>query len=303
RLYPATRFLLRMVDRFHTRDGDLVLILVITFLCAAATEWIGIHAVFGAFIAGCMFKLVPLVKADTIHRLESFVFAVLAPIFFGIVGLRVGLWQLPRLGVFGLVLAVACVGKLVGCTAGGVWGGMRFWEALSIAVAMNARGAMGLVAATIGLSLGILNDASFAVIVMMAIVTWFIAPLGLRLTMRMVRMTEEEARRIELDKARGVFDPGKLRVLVPTAGGPNALGAARLAFALARKSASPVAVLFVEEEMSWWDRVRRKLTPTPARMSLDAHLVELKKLGNGAPAPEAKRGNARDAADATLGEA
>ncbi len=302
-VFPLTKVLFRVADRFRTRDADLVVILVITFLAAAATEWIGIHAVFGAFIAGCMFKQVPQLRAETVHRLEWFVFAVLAPVFFGIVGLKVDLWRLPGWNVFWLVLAVACSGKLIGCTVGGVWGGLRFWEALSIAVAMNARGAMELVVATIGLSLGILNDASFSVIVMIAVVTSFMAPLGLRLTMRMVRMTDEEARRIEHEQVKGILDPEKLRVLVPTAGGPNALGAARLAFAVAKKSASPVTVLFVEEEMSWWDRLRRKLTPTPAGMGLDAHFAALKTLGDGAPAPELKRVNARDVADAIIGEA
>ena len=64
---------------------------------------------------------------------------------------------------------------------------MTFWESFSIAVAMNARGAMELVVATIGLSLGILNPAMYAIVVMMAVATSFMAPLVLRLTMRMVQ--------------------------------------------------------------------------------------------------------------------
>src|SRR5204862_2853063 len=133
--------------------------------------------------------------------------------------------------MFFVVLGVATVSKLVGCTIGARLGGLGFWESLSIAVAMNARGAMELVVASIGLSLGILNDAMFSIIVLVAVVTSFMAPIGLRLTMRMVRMTEDEQKRIEMEQARGVFDPAKVRVLVPTAGGPNAIGAARFAFA------------------------------------------------------------------------
>ena len=107
-----------------------------------------------------------------------------------------------------LVLTIACLGKLVGCTVGGIWGGLRFWEGLSIAVAMNARGAMELVVATIGLSLGILNQQMFSIIVVVAIVTSFMAPLGLRLTMRKVRMTEEEAASASWpQQSQGVFDP------------------------------------------------------------------------------------------------
>src|SRR5262245_51222403 len=59
-LYPVLRFLMRMAaDRFRSKDTDLVLIAVTTLGCAALTEWIGIHAVFGAFIAGVVVRQVP----------------------------------------------------------------------------------------------------------------------------------------------------------------------------------------------------------------------------------------------------
>jgi Kef-type K+ transport system membrane component KefB/nucleotide-binding universal stress UspA family protein len=303
-VYPVLRWLMRLAaERFATRDSDLVLIIGITFLYAAATEWIGVHAVFGAFVLGTVLKQVPRLRDETVHRIESFTFAILAPIFFGLVGLKVDLWQLEGWGVPLLVLAVACVGKLVGCSVGALWGGLRFWEAASIAVAMNARGAMGLVAATIGLSLGILNDAMFSIIVMMAVVTSFMAPLGLRLTMRMVRMTEEEARRIDAEQARGAFDPERVRVLVPTAGGPNALGAARLAFAVARRSESPVTVMFVDEKMSRWDRVRRLFVKNPAGQGLEGHLTAMRALADGARPPEVRRVTASTVAGAILDEA
>ena len=132
---------------------------MVTFLCAAATERIGVHPVFGAFVAGVVLHQVPRLRQETVARLESFTFSVLAPIFFGIVGLRVNLWELGGGRMLALVILVACVGKLVGCALGAYWGGLRFWEAASIAVAMNARGAMEIVVATIGLSLGILTPA------------------------------------------------------------------------------------------------------------------------------------------------
>ena len=72
---------------------------------------------------------------------------------------------------------------------------------------MNARGAMEIVVATIGLSLGILTPQMFSIIVMVAIVTSFLAPVGLRLTMPRVRMTDDEARRILASESTGAFDP------------------------------------------------------------------------------------------------
>ena len=221
-IYPTARFAMSIATRrFKTPDADLVLLLIVTFLCAAVTEYIGIHAVFGAFIAGTIFRQVPHMKSETVHRLESFVFPVLAPVFFGIVGLKVDLWKIGGSSILLIALAVACLGKLVGCTIGSLWGGLRFWEGLSIAVAMNARGAMELVVATIGLSLGILNQQMFSIIVVIAIVTSFMAPLGLRLTMKKVRMTDDEARRILAEQNKGMLDPERVRVLIPTAGGPN----------------------------------------------------------------------------------
>src|SRR5205085_9755603 len=128
--------------------------------------------------------------------------------------------------------------------------GVRFWEAASIAVAMNARGAMGIVVATVGLSLGIVTPQMFSIIVMVAIVTSFMAPLGLRLTMPRVRMTEDEARRILVSESTGAFDPRHVRVLLATGGGPNALAAAPLAFGIGAQSDSPVPIVYTPVKAS-----------------------------------------------------
>ena len=255
-LYPILRLAVRWAtEHFKTGDSDLVLVIVTAFLCAAATEKIGVHPVFGAFVAGVVLHQTPRLRRDTIERLESFTFSVLAPIFFGIVGLRVDLWALGGGGTLGLVLLVACLGKLLGCGLGAYWGGLRFWEAASIAVAMNARGAMGIVVATIGLSLGILTPGMFSITVMVAVVTSFMAPVGLRLTMPRVRMTEEEARRILASESMGAVDPTHVRVLLASGGGPNALAAAPLAFGLAQKSDAAVKVVHVTAQQSFWNRL------------------------------------------------
>ena len=285
-LYPVMRFVFRLLSRTQARDTELVIIVAVTFLCAAATEWIGVHAVFGAFIVGTAFRQVPHVDEDVRHRLESFVFAILAPIFFGTVGIQVDLWTLQGSGggtMLGIVLAIACIGKLVGCTLGGIWGGLSRWEALSIAVAMNARGAMGLVLASIGLSLGILNQQMFSIIVMVAVATSFLAPVALRLTMRRVKLTRDEEQRILEDESRGVFDPEKLRLLVPTAGGPNAIAASRIAYGLAKRSSEPVVVVYVDERGTLFDRIVRLLGWAPRRGNLDEHLAKLEELAGGQP--------------------
>jgi len=308
-LYPLSRWLMSFINRrFRTPDADLVFILLLTFACAAATEHIGVHAVFGAFICGTMFRQVPHLKEDTVHKLESFVFAVLAPIFFGIVGLKVDLWQLGGGGWLAIVLAIACIGKLVGCTIGSLWGGLRFWEGFSIAVAMNARGAMELVVATIGLQLGILNQQMFSIIVMVAILTSFAAPLGLRMTMKKVRMTAEESRRILAQETKGAFDPERLRVILPSAGGPNAMCAAILAQGIARRSAHPVEVLSVKAPVPWLDRLKI-LFGRPAYVTDDVKQVQQQvanvrelMLAAGLP-PTVRQVESRSVAEAIIGEA
>ena len=300
---PALRVLVRVsVERFRVADSDLALIVVTTLLCAALTERIGIHAVFGAFVAGLVLHQVPRVKKETVARLESFVMTVLAPVFFGIVGLKVDLGALGGGRMFALVLAVACLGKLCGCALGAVWGGLRFWEAASLAVAMNARGAMGIVAATIGLGLGILSSQMFSIIVMMAIVTSFMAPIGLRLTMPRVRMTADERQRITAAATKGLIDPESVRVLMATGGGPNALVVAPLAFGLAHRSSTPVGVLWVDAKASWLAQLGRMFGRSPER-DADQLMAVLRKQAAGPLPPELKKIVAGNVARAICEEA
>jgi Kef-type K+ transport system membrane component KefB/nucleotide-binding universal stress UspA family protein len=302
-LSPLLRFLVRLtVERFRVADSDLALIVVTTLFCAALTERIGVHAVFGAFVAGLVLHQVPRLKKDTVARLESFVMSVLAPVFFGIVGLKVDLGALGGGRMFAVVLGVACAGKLIGCALGAVWGGLRFWEAASLAVAMNARGAMGIVAATIGLGLGILGTQMFSIIVMMAIVTSFMAPIGLRLTMPRVRMTEDERQRITAAEAKGMLDPEHLRVLLPTGGGPNALVVAPIGFGLAHRSSVPVEVLWVETKATWRSRLGRLFDRTPVR-NAESYIALLKEQVPGRTPPEVKQVVATDVARAICDEA
>lgn len=302
---PVLRFLVRVtVERFRVADSDLALIIVTTLVCAAITERIGIHAVFGAFVAGLVLHQVPRLKKETVARLESFVMTVLAPVFFGIVGLKVDLGALSGGRMFLLVLAVACLGKLIGCALGAVWGGLRFWEAASLAVAMNARGAMGIVAATIGLGLGILGTEMFSIIVMMAIVTSFMAPIGLRLTMPRVRMTADEHKRITAAATKGLIDPEAVRVMVPTGGGPNALVVGPIAFGLAHRSSTPVEIFWVDAKAPWWALLGRVFGRLPDRdRDADTLLAVLKKQSPGSTVPELKKVVAANVARAICDEA
>jgi Kef-type K+ transport system membrane component KefB/nucleotide-binding universal stress UspA family protein len=273
-LYPIARGAFRFVeDRFHSRGSDLTLILIFAFVCAAITEAIGIHAIYGAFIAGCLLRQVPRMRASSVQRIESVVITFFAPLFFGLVGLKVDLRSLGSPWLLGAALAVAVSGKLVGCTLGGLVGRLSIWESIAVGTGMNARGAMGLVVALMGLSLGILGPQVYAVIVVIAVVTSLMAPFMLRAAMRRVGMSDEERARLAAASTSALFDPRTAKALLLTAGGPNALAAARIAGGLLRGADASLTALYIERKrarMIEW--LRELVRPDPAGSRLSEHL-------------------------------
>lgn len=278
-VYPVFTRLLAYVNAHVKLPGaDVSLILVFTFMGAAVTEVLGVHAVFGAFVTGLMIRQVPRVKDQSLHALETFVLAALSPIFFAFVGLKVNLWSLTGWQLPTLVIGVAMAAKLVGCFSGARLAGLSFWEGLTIGFGMNARGAMELIVALIGLSLGLLTGEMYSTIVLLAVVTSFLAPLLMRAVLPRVPMTEEERRRIEDDSRGRVIPTGPLKILVPTAGGANALGAFAMAAPLVRHTSGSLAALYVEtRQESVLARIGRRLmgNPSLAGRGLEAHLEQV----------------------------
>jgi Kef-type K+ transport system membrane component KefB len=195
--YPVLNRTIRYVnERVGLAGADLTVVLAFTFLAAAATEAIGVHAVFGAFVAGLVIRQLPRIRASSLHTLELFVFSALSPVFFAFVGLKVDLytlsgWQMPV-----LILSLAIAGKMVGCYVGGRLGRLGHWESVALGFGMNARGAMGLIVALIGLSLGLLTQEMFATIVLVAVVTSFMAPVTLRWVLPRIPLTPVEQKRL-----------------------------------------------------------------------------------------------------------
>lgn len=275
--YPVLTRVIRYVnEEVELAGADITVIIAFTFVAASATEAIGIHAVFGAFVAGLLVRQLPRVRSDSLHTIEVFVLSVLSPIFFAFVGLRVDLWQLTGWQLPLLVIGVAVAGKLAGCYLGGRLGRLSHWESLALGFGMNARGAMELIVALIGLSLGLLTQEMYSTIVLVAVVTSFMAPILLRWALPRIPMGEDERQRLE-DTSRHMLIPtGPLRVLVPTAGGENAMDAIRFAAPLARHDHGQLTALFVDTSTNgnarptagWWRRGRGSLAGT----NLDAHL-------------------------------
>jgi nucleotide-binding universal stress UspA family protein len=275
--FPVLNRSIRYVnERVGIAGADLTIVLAFTFLAAAVTEGIGVHAVFGAFVAGLVIRQLPRIKASSLHELESFVFSALSPIFFAYVGLKVDLftlsgWQMPV-----LLLALAIAGKLAGCYAGGRLGRLSHWESIALGLGMNARGAMGLIVALIGLSLGLLTQEMFSTIVLIAVVTSFMAPITLRWVMPLIPLTDEEQKRLD-DVGRQLLLPtGALRLLVPTAGGANAMGGFEIAAMLAKQDRGEITALFIDhsDQSRRWNWRR----PSLAGTNLESHLEKARKL-------------------------
>lgn len=145
---------------------------------AWATDAIGIHAIFGAFLAGVIMPRNPGDRLVLVHKLEVAVGSLLLPVFFMLVGLstRLGLVDTAELWLITLaVLAVAVLGKLGGATLAARAVGEGWRDSLTIGVLMNTRGLTEIVILSVGLERGIIDDTMFTVMVIMALVTTFSA--------------------------------------------------------------------------------------------------------------------------------
>ncbi|MEH2133229.1 MAG: cation:proton antiporter [Nostoc sp.] len=254
--------ILRWVDDYVGGiSASISVVLILSLSAAALTHALGLEAALGAFVLGILAGQSRRFSNEAGHLLEVFTAAFLAPIFFASAGLKVNLVTLlvPQTLLFGLiVLAVACVGKFIGAYIGSRVGGLSHWEGLAMGSGMNARGAMEIVVATIGLSLGVLNPQMYSIIVMVAIVTSLMAPPLLRWSLSKVVMGEEEAKRLEQEEQDSrSFIKQIQRVLIPTSGGPNIQLAAQLVGYMAHQNSIEVTSLYALSDKQPQSRARR----------------------------------------------
>lgn len=235
RLVPAA---VRLVDNHIGGDmAKISLLMVLALGWGALTQALELEAVLGAFIVGILVGEVKRFDHQVRHSFEQITLAIFAPVFFAMAGLRVDLGALVDVKVFLvalIVLAVAIAGKFVGAYVGARVSRLGHWEALSMGAGMNARGAMEIILATIGLSVGVLTQNMYSIIVVTAIATSLMAPPLLRWTLSKVEMGEEERERLEAEeREEGSFVGNLKRVLLPTNGGSAPGLAARLVGLLA----------------------------------------------------------------------
>ena len=250
---PIVDKILRWVDdTIGGTTASLSTVLILSLAAAALTHSLGIEAALGAFVMGILAGQSRRFSREAGHTLEIITAGFLAPIFFASAGLKVNLLQLlePQTFIIGMiVLAVACFGKFLGAYLGSRAGGLSHWEALAMGSGMNARGAMEIIVATIGLSLGVLSQQMYSIIVMVAIVTSLMAPPLLRWTLSKVEIGEEEAQRLQQEEhASRSFIKNIQRVLIPTRGGANVQLAAQLVGYLAQQNELEITALYATSD-------------------------------------------------------
>ena len=151
--------------------GVLSLSLALCFLGAAFTEYIGIHAIFGAFIMGVAFGDSEHFSERAKEIVHQFINNIFAPLFFVSIGLRVNFftnfdWLLTL-----IIIVIAFAGKIIGCSLGTRLGGFTWRESFAAACGMNARGAMEIILGIVALENGLINEKVFVSLVVMALVT------------------------------------------------------------------------------------------------------------------------------------
>jgi Kef-type K+ transport system membrane component KefB len=147
----------------------------ITLFAAAFTEWVGIHALFGAFMCGVAIGDSRHLNDKTKSAIEQFVMSFFAPIFFASIGLKVDFVAHFNWLLVVAVLLIACAGKILGCGLAAKASGMPNREALSVGVAMNARGAMEIILGLLALQHGLIGEELFVALVVMAAFTSLMA--------------------------------------------------------------------------------------------------------------------------------
>jgi Kef-type K+ transport system membrane component KefB len=176
----GVRPLLRRLALCTERNGGpgrnhVVALLLFALVSALATEFIGIHALFGAFLAGALVPTTGGFARSVAERIEPVV-VLLLPLFFAYSGLRteIGLLRSPADWLMcGLVVCIACVGKVGGGALAARFSGMPMKEAAAVGILMNTRGLMELVVLNIGLGLGVVSPKVFTMMVLMALITTF----------------------------------------------------------------------------------------------------------------------------------
>ncbi|MGN6519084.1 MAG: cation:proton antiporter [Dokdonella sp.] len=180
--FGALRPLFARLLARHARDGRpggavLGALLIGTCAMAAATEWLGLHAVFGAFLVGACLPRDDRLLDTLVERVEHLAVLLLMPVFFALAGLATTADAFSATGASALllILAAAVLGKILGAGGGARIAGLDLRSSLAVGSLMNARGMMELIVLKVGLDAGVIGAGMFTLLMAMTIVTTLMA--------------------------------------------------------------------------------------------------------------------------------
>lgn len=183
--WTADRLLVWIGAHSDSPGGVIGFVLSLTFISAALTEAIGIHLIFGAFLAGVALGDSPHLRARIKAVIEQFVSFIFAPLFFASIGLKVDFIGNFDPLLVALVLVIACIGKILGCGLGGLLTGLPSRESWALGFAMNARGAMEIILGLLALQYGLINERLFVALVAMALATSLMSGPGMQALLKL----------------------------------------------------------------------------------------------------------------------
>ncbi len=155
-------------------DGNLSIIFVALLLSALATELIGIHAIFGAFLLGAVTPHSSRIVTDVTARVDDVVRVLFLPAFFAFTGMQTQIGLLGGVNdwlVCLLIIVVATAGKFGGTVVAARFTGLHWRDGAALGILMNTRGLVELIVLNIGLDLGVISPRLFTMLVIMAVVT------------------------------------------------------------------------------------------------------------------------------------
>lgn len=177
-LFVVRRVLSKLAVLYEKRGSlsadTIAVILLLVLTSSFITESLGVHAFFGAFLAGVVMPRHAKLSRELSQKFESIVVVLLLPLYFALTGLRSSIFLISgaRMWFYAAVIIVLAVaGKLGGSMVSARMNGMTWREAAAVGVLMNTRGLVELVILNIGLDLGILSPALFSIMVLMALIT------------------------------------------------------------------------------------------------------------------------------------
>jgi Kef-type K+ transport system membrane component KefB len=171
---PLAARLMRHLQGSELSFEALSIVVALTLASAAATELIGVHPLFGAFIAGACFPREEKWQKMIRNRLDMLVSVLLLPLFFALTGMRTQLGLLNQKSALlwtGIVLLAAAFGKIVGAGVAARWTGWSWREATALGCLLNTRGLVELVVLNIAYKVGVLSPTLFSMMVVMALLT------------------------------------------------------------------------------------------------------------------------------------